>query len=59
MSYVKKQRSGPEIGVGGFSTTESLYAAGSKRRKATKRKTRSRKGGKSGAPAWDLSPRRF
>jgi hypothetical protein len=41
MSYQKRSRSGPEIGVGGFSTSESMYA-GTKSRKVGASKKRSK-----------------
>ena len=46
MSYVKKTRQGPEVGVGGFSSSESVYAGGKRHRRKSAKARSSKAGGK-------------
>lgn len=40
MSYVRKTRSGPELGVGGFSTSETMMSGGKRGSKRKSAKTK-------------------
>jgi hypothetical protein len=38
MSYVRKKRAGPEVGVGGFTESETMYGGKRRRKRASRRK---------------------